>query len=417
MALSFPYRVMGSYSAKSDGEIPFLLIGNPANKRTMGLQAARSKLGLAPAVVLPYEQLLSRSLYIEDVLQQFAGDEPIIVRLDAPGEDQAVERELIAWGAPDRSGDDVFWSAGSLPGSISIPAADALALPQQHGRIYFPAQWYRGYCRFLAAMQREAGASRKAVRWVNSPGSIASMFDKRSCWQLLSRQGLRVPALPAPVGTIRSYDQLQAAISASGMRRLFIKLACGSGASGVIAYQINPSTGAELAITTIGVEEHAGSSSFYNAGLLRRYREHSDIRTIIDWVCREGAHIERWIEKDSFESKSFDVRQLVVDGEACHTVLRLSSTPITNLHLRNERRMDVDGLLSAEVKQAVKQAAEAALRAFPGSRTAGVDVLVQRGSGLTYAIDINPFGDLLYGAEYEGMNTYEWQMRKLLRKE
>lgn len=408
---------MGSYSSNGGRETPFLLIGNPANKRTKGLQAARSKLGLAPAVVLSYEQLLKRNVYIQDVLQQMTGGGEIIIRLDAPGEDQAVERELIAWGAPDRSGDDVFWSASSLPERISISATDALALPLQHGRIYYPAQWYRGYCRFLAAMQREVRASKIAVRWVNSPGSIASMFDKRSCWQLLSRHGLRVPALPAPVGAVRSYDELQTAISSSGMRRLFIKLACGSGASGVIAYQINPRTGDELAITTIGIEEHAGSSSFYNAGLLRRYREHSDIRQIIDWVCREGAHIERWIEKDSFESKSFDVRQLVVNGEACHTVLRLSSTPITNLHLRNERRMDIDGILSAEVKQAVKLTAEAALRAFPGSTAAGVDVLVQRGSGLTYAIDINPFGDLLYGAEYEGMNTYEWQMRELLRKE
>jgi hypothetical protein len=69
------------------------------------------------------------------------------------------------------------------------------------------------------------------------------------------------------------------------------------------------------------------------------------------------------------------------------------------------------------VIQAVKHTAEAALRAFPGSFTAGVDVLVQQGSGRTYAIDVNPFGDLLYGAEYEGMNTYEWQMRQLLRKD
>lgn len=398
-------------------EKTFLLVGNPSNKRTLGLQAARSKLGLAPAVVLPYEQLLNRTLYIGDALRKHAGQGGMILRLDAPGENKAVERELIAWGAPDRSGDDVLWSAGSLPHSISISSAEALLLPSEHGRLFYPAQWYRGYCRFLAAMQREVKASGISVSWVNSPGSIANMFDKRTCWQLLERRGLKLPALPAPVGSIKSYEALQAAIKASGMRRLFIKLACGSGAAGVIAYQMNPRSGEQLAITTIGMEESAGGTSFYNAGLLRRYREPSDIRRIIDWVCREGAHIERWIEKESFESKSFDVRQLVVNGEACHTVLRISSTPITNLHLRNERSMDVDRLLSDEVKRAVKQTAEDALRAFPGSSSAGVDVLVQRGSGTTYAIDINPFGDLLYGAEHEGMNTYEWQMRQLLRKE
>src|SRR4029453_7147411 len=135
---------MGGYPATGGEESPFLLIGNPENKRTIGLQAARSKLGLAPAVVLSYEQLLRRTVYIQDVIQPFADAEEIIIRLDAPGEDQAVERELIAWGAPDRSGDDVFWSAGSLPDSISIAAADALSLPLSQGRIYYPAQWYRG---------------------------------------------------------------------------------------------------------------------------------------------------------------------------------------------------------------------------------------------------------------------------------
>lgn len=401
----------------ADFEKPYLVVGNPSNKRTMWLQAARSKLGLAPAVVLSYEQLLNRTYYIGDALRKHAGQWGVILRFDAPGENPAVERELIAWGAPDRSGDDVFWSAGSLPHSISISSAEALLLPSEHGRLFYPAQWYRGYCRFLAAMQRQVKDSGVSVSWVNSPGSIAAMFDKRTCWQLLERRGLQLPALPAPVGSIKSYEGLQAAIKASGMKRLFIKLACGSGAAGVIAYQMNPRRGEELAITTIGMEESAGGTSFYNAGLLRRYREPADIRRIIDWVCREGAHIERWIEKESFGSKSFDVRQLVVNGEACHTVLRLSSTPITNLHLRNERSMDVDRLLSVEVKQAVKQTAEDALRAFPGSSSAGVDILVQRGSGATYAIDINPFGDLLYGAEHEGMNTYEWQMRQLLRKE
>ncbi|MGO4548568.1 STM4014 family protein [Paenibacillus sp. 2TAB23] len=411
MALSIPYRIMESC------EQPYLLIANPSNKRTAGLQAARAKLGLAPAAVLPYEQLLSGDAYIGDVLRKLAGRGDIIIRLDAPGENPAVERQLIAWGAPDRNGDDMFWSGGSLPHSISIVSSEALLLPSEHGRIWHPAQWYRGYCRFLAAMQREVKASGARAYWVNSPGSIAKMFDKRTCWQLFERHGIQLPALPAAAGSINSYEELRAAISTSGMKRLFIKLACGSGAAGVIAYQTNPRTGAELAITTIGSEPAPNGFSFYNAGRLRRYSDAKDIRRIIDWVCGEGAHIERWIEKESFEGKAFDVRQLVVNGKACHTVARLSHTPITNLHLRNERSMDMKRLLPDDVRQAVQQTAEKALRAFPGSSAAGVDVLVQRGSGATYPIDINPFGDLLYGAEYEGMNTYEWQMRQLLRKE
>ncbi|MFD1909381.1 hypothetical protein ACFTAO_05070 [Paenibacillus rhizoplanae] len=34
-------------------------------------------------------------------------------------------------------------------------------------------------------------------------------------------------------------------------------------------------------------------------------------------------------------------------------------------------------------------------------------------SGQTYTADVNPFGDLLYDVEYQGCNTYEWEMKQL----
>lgn len=46
------------------------------------------------------------------------------------------------------------------------------------------------------------------------------------------------------------------------MNRVFVKLACGSGASGVVAYQINPRTGDEIAITTMGMEQAQGKTIF-----------------------------------------------------------------------------------------------------------------------------------------------------------
>lgn len=410
---------MRHFSDESRNEecTPFLLIGNPDNKRTAGLQSARRDLGLAPARLLTYEGLLKQTWRLQDQLELYAGHQPLVIRLDAPGEDAVVERELIAWGAPDREGDDRFWSGNGLAESSSISAEEARLLPLEHGRILYPGQWYRGYCRFLACIHKEVIASGVSAHWINPPQHIASMFDKRKCWSLLEQQGVSVPGLPATAGSIYHYESLKAAMTASGMNRLFIKLACGSGAAGVMAYQNNPRTGEELAITTIGYEERNGEIIFYNAGRMRRYREHNVIRMLVDYICREGAHIERWIEKESFGNKSFDVRQLVVNGEAAHTVLRLSSTPITNLHLRNERRMDVKELLTEEVERAVKETAVAALRAFPGCSVAGVDILVQKGSSKTYAIDMNPFGDLLYGALYKGLGTYEWQMRVLLEEE
>lgn len=394
-------------------EPPFILIGNAGNRRTDGLQAARRRFGLAPALLLTYQELLQGSASLEELLDSVrrSGAGGPIIRLDAPGEHPAVERELIALGAPNGFADETGVRAQG-----SIPAEAARRLPEEHGRIRYPAQWFRGYCRLLARLGLQASSAGIPVRWVNDPADIAVMFDKRRCWEHLSRHGVRMPALPAPAGSIAGYEELQAAIRSSGMHRLFIKLACGSGAAGVIAYQCQPATGAELAVTTLEMEERAGETVYYNSGRLRQYRDHAVIRRMVDWLCGEGAHVERWIAKERLDGKSYDVRQLVVNGSACHAVLRLSSGPITNLHLRNERRPMAEGMIASDVAEAVAATAEAALASFPGSAVAGIDVLVRRGSGMTYAVDINPFGDLLYRVEYEGWNTYEWQMRQLERK-
>jgi hypothetical protein len=198
------------------------------------------------------------------------------------------------------------------------------------------------------------------------------------------------------------------------MHRVFIKLATGSAASGVIAYQRHPSTGAEIAITTIGIERYAARPPiFYNAGKLRRYTDSADIAAIVDWLYRHGAYAEQWIAKRGFDGRAFDIRQLVVAGEPCHAIARVSSTPITNLHLRSERMSPEQAGLSPESIERVRCIAAGAVGAFPRSAVAGIDVLVSEGSERCYVADVNPFGDLLYGARHEGMDPYEWEMRKL----
>lgn len=428
MALSVLDGIMISHESTQalSGEQPFILIGNLGNKRTLGLQEARRGQGLKQAVMVPYKALLQRSLRLGEVLhdtvQQWReGDHSSrvspIIRLDAPGEDPEVERELIAWGAPNFTENDAFCPFEFVSNGASITAEEARKLPVEQGMILYPAQWFRGYCRFLSFIKKEAESAGFPIVWVNDPADIAVMFDKRRCSQLLTKHGVSMPALPVPTGSIVDYDTLQEAIALSGMNRLFIKLACGSGAAGVMAYQIHPGTGRELAVTTIGFEERAGECVYYNSGILRRYSDKVVIRRIVNWLCLEGAHVERWIEKESLRGKSFDVRQLVVNGEACHAVLRLSSTPITNLHLRNERQMMTEEILSSGLKEQVERTAISALSAFSNSSVAGVDVLVRRGSYETYVVDINPFGDLLYNVDYLGLNTYEWQMQQLQGKD
>lgn len=433
-----------------------ILFGNPNNKRTAGWQQAREQYDLSSALVVPYIRLLHSiraGESLDDLLQavfqrQTHHQHPIrvsepkigidgcstssgvessslspsslLLRLDAPGDHFAVERELIALGAVDAEGDieDALVPLDAYTLGASISATAARRLQPQHGRIWYPAQWFRGYCRLLSWLQREVSLLLPHAKWMNDPADIAIMFDKRRCHQWLHTAGVAVPPLvPDLLGKHTGYEQLRQSMKQHRIHRVFIKLFCGSAASGVIAYQYNPRTGAEIATTTIGIDNSGNESYYYNSGKLRRYTDSKTIAQIIDWVGQEGMHAERWISKASWQNKAYDVRQLVCRHEAGHGVMRLSHTPITNLHLRNDRLVVSQSHLSADQVHAIEQTAMAGLRTFPYSFCAGIDVLVPSHGGQPYIIDMNPFGDLLYDVEHRGLGTYAWELQQWLEHE
>lgn len=396
-----------------------LVIGNPGNRRTAGLQKARAALGLPPAVVVPYLDLLQGRVSLEAAahaggLGSCAAPAAPLLRLDAPGEHFEVERELIALGAPDRTGSDRLLPFGGIRDPDPWSAGAALALKEQKGRLYHPSQWFRGFGRLLAKLDSEAAELWPEAEWINAPGDIAGMFDKRHTHRVLSAAGVPTPRALAAPESIPNGEALRETMLRERMHRVFVKLASGSGACGVVAYQINPATGAELAITTVGAEHYVSRPPiYYNSMKLRRYTKRNEIRPILDWLLRHGAHVEQWIAKASHGDRAFDIRQLVVAGEACHSVARVSSTPITNLHLRSERMSPEAAGLSDEVQAAVRECAVGALAAFKSSTVAGVDILVSRGSHRPYAVDVNPFGDLLYHVYHQDCDPYTWEMKRL----
>ncbi|ASA19422.1 STM4014 family protein [Paenibacillus donghaensis] len=414
---------------------PLIVIGQPGDKRTGGIQQARRRLGLPPALVVPYAQLLQGNSLQQLLAEQgwppphpaagpeAAGSAPgspaALLRLESPGGSFAVERAIIALGAPDaEDSDDSLHPHAHRADPRPLSVKTARQLRELPGVLHHPSQWFRGYCRLLARLAREARTILPQARWVNDPAEVAAMTDKRRAQQLLGAAGVPVPRPLGSGAQLEDYASLREAMLQQRMHRVFIKLACGSAASGVMAYQVHPATGAEVAVTTVGVEHYITRPPvYYNSGKLRQYTDPATIRGIIDWICRHGAYAEQWIPKSSSGGKAFDIRQLVVMGEACHAVARVSSSPITNLHLRSERMTPGEAGLSAETQARVRGTAEQALAAFPGSAIAGVDVLVAAGSQRTYVADINPFGDLLYGVEYGGLGTYEWEMQALTVKE
>ena len=102
---------------------------------------------------------------------------------------------------------------------------------------------------------------------MNSPAEIALMFDKPACHRRLSESGVPVPEC---LGTVGSFDELREAMRAGGCARVFVKLAHGSSASGVVAYQTDGVR--HRASTTVEVVRRGGQTLLYNSRRIRTHR-------------------------------------------------------------------------------------------------------------------------------------------------
>ena len=150
-----------------------------------------------------------------------------------------------------------------------------------------------------------------------------------------------------------------------------------------------------------------GEARFYNNLRLSRYHRERDLRTIFDFLCREGVHVEEWLPKARQGDRSFDLRVVTIAGQACHTVVRTSRSPLTNLHLGN-RRGDLALLQQSAGSRwpIVPDLCEQAARAFPDALYVGWDVLVTPGFRRACILEGNAFGDLLPGVTHAGLSTH-----------
>ncbi|MBA3531797.1 MAG: STM4014 family protein [Ardenticatenales bacterium] len=364
----------------------FLLVGHPGHKRVLFFQEALARVGLSPATLCSYQALLAGA---ELPSEPFA-----VLRIDSPGQNFDVEKGLIAAGAEI---EDDEW------GSARIDASAARSLLFDKGRIFYPRQWYLGFRALLAR------CSTLPNPVMNHPDEIAQMFDKRLCHALCEANDVPVPP---SLGPIKGYEQLRTRMAESGHTQVFIKLACGSSASGVVAYGLERA--GEFAFTST---EQVGER-FYNSRRIRRYTKHTQIAPIVDFICGEGAQVEAWFPKAAFQGKPFDLRVLVIAGQARHLVLRLGRSPMTNLHLGNMRG-DVPALLARIGQgawQKMQRSCEAAAMLFPRSLYCGVDLLVAPNFQDHAILEINAFGDLLPGITWQGRDSYSSELDALLER-
>ncbi|MFE0426863.1 STM4014 family protein, partial [Streptomyces sp. NPDC058953] len=139
------------------------------------------------------------------------------------------------------------------------------------------------------------------------------------------------PGTQAPPA--RGWDDVRALARDAGMDRVFVKLAHGSSASGVLAVQT--AGGGRIRATTSVERDERGR--LFNSLRVRHYTDEAEVAAIVDTLAPDGLHIERWLPKASQDRRSADLRVVVTEGRATHAVLRTSRSPMTNLHLGGAR--------------------------------------------------------------------------------
>ncbi len=328
------------------------LLGNPENRRIRDFQETAERLGWPRPPCLAYRDLLRNPKLLSDWKVE-------AVRIDSPGENEEVARELIALGGgPTRS-------------------------DLEYGQIGYLREYHRGFCRVLEWV------AASGLRCLNDPGEIAAMFDKQASHRRFVAAGLPRPEvgrelLERPAG------------------RVFLKPLHGSSASGVCALRWRPGKRELFAALQIA------QGRLFNSLKVWRYTAPCDIERILGELEPQGMICEAWIPKLTLSGGAVDLRVLVIAGEARHRVVRQSRHPMTNLHLGN-RRAEESALLEAigpERFEAALRLAERAAACFPASLAAGVDILLDT-SHRALVGEINAFGDLLPGLRHRGETAYE----------
>ncbi len=373
---------------------PFVVVGIPGHRRITMFQAALAQQGLPPARVIAWGDLIEPGAP-KRVLADVPAD--AIFRIDSMGEDDEVERAMLRRGE----------ATARQMGASVITAAELAKLPYELGRIHPPRQIH---CGFLAVLAEIETSIQRDWRVVQPPIAIRTLFDKRQTSQRWAARGIPVPdALPT---SLKTPDQLRAAMREAGWPAVYVKMSASSSAS-CLAVFTHTSSG-EHAITTV---EDTGRARF-NTRKLQRLTTKRAIDKLLGYLLAEGSQIERAIPKAQLDGKSFDLRVLTIDGVAAFVVVRTSPHPITNLHLGGQRG-SVEAL-QAQLPAGVWDAAMATcvqVQRESGAFHVGVDLMFEPGFRAHRVIEGNAFGDLLPNLERDGLDVYGWQIKRLVDTE
>lgn len=369
----------------------FALLAHPGSRRALGFAAACRGAGHGEPRVVSWQSVLAAGF---DPAAAFAGCE--VLRIETPADDPAAERLLLARGAA------ACEAEGTYP---FLPEAECRDLPDDDGRLRYQRQWYLGFCRVLEEIGRACGNG--GLGLMSSPGEIATLFDKQATRAVLLENGVPVPLA---AGLCAGFEDLVSTMDRNGWRRVFLKPCHGSSAAGVMAIARGPRGDWQATSSAVLVD----GEGIRNSKVPQVVRDEARLGELVDAVCRERALLERWFPKATLGGRAFDLRVLVIRGQAAHVVVRTSRTPITNLHLANSRGdlEAVKAALGPDIWRLAMNTAEAAAACFPGCHHAGVDLMIGAARRTCAVAEVNAFGDLLHRDLWQGMDPWQAELAR-----
>lgn len=283
----------------------------------------------------------------------------------------------------------------------------------------------------------ELGKKRQ-ITFLNKPEDILALLDKRACKRRLAEAGIPVTEELDGIGrtvfpvaeTLDSVGQavLPVAETLDGVGRadllldsmerrrifqVFIKPVCGSGAAGAAAFRWQPRSGRMILYTC--AMENPETGRLVNTKRLRRFTDRKQVLSMIGRLLELGCIVERWYAKAEHNGLSYDLRAVVQDGRMDFILARLSSGPITNLHLNNHPLKGNELGLPCHVMEDVEQLCIRAAGCYPELRSVGIDVLLEKGSLRPRIIELNGQGDLIYQDIY-GQNRIYLHQAEMMKE-
>lgn len=292
------------------------------------------------------------------------------------------------------------------------------------------------YRRQLREIERMAAA--RDVVFLNEPGVIEALLNKRGCKRRLESAGVAVSeevgvgaSQEYGPGLIENAEQLLEIMRSRRVYQVFIKPVFGSGAAGVAAFRWQPKTGQMVLYTCAremtdeermdrGLSDELSGGAISDGNLvntkkLRRITDPGQVLSVVGRLLSLECIVERWYAKAEYQGFSYDLRAVVQDGRMDFCLARLSKGPITNLHLNNHP-LELEALgLPRTKEEETEELCRRAMECFPGLRSAGIDILLERGSMKPRIIEMNAQGDLIYQDIYGENVIYRRQVEMMRR--